>query len=340
MGWHSDPICIANAMGRENVVGEIDTNRQNRCGFLLPDELMRERTSHPWHCVAGCRKCNHFASEKSLACFWRRHLSRFSAMIRSTAYWLKPLAVACFMLSGCVSGPRGAYFDTSVAASNVVIIPRIPQPRVGIVGILVEDREDKSGRIRSIHTDRSELPSLLMPFTQALRESSKIHFSVVGTAPMQIDCSLPDTGSMTTPENAPCKVSDRVALPGAGDAVEIEKLTHLLLVIGWSARTAGDRTTTWGIGPGTPAVTVENNFSVYTKVSARLFDLQSGALLTDATAIDGGGGSYGVMLTLIPYFFGPTQSTLLEATSRAVGAEVARRLLVSDSNKSRGAEMR
>lgn len=37
---------LVDAMNRKNVLGEVDTHGQNRHGLPLPNELMRDRTSH------------------------------------------------------------------------------------------------------------------------------------------------------------------------------------------------------------------------------------------------------------------------------------------------------
>lgn len=47
-GW-ANQLSLASlvyAMDRKNVLGEVDTNGQNRHGLPLPKELMRYRTSH------------------------------------------------------------------------------------------------------------------------------------------------------------------------------------------------------------------------------------------------------------------------------------------------------
>ena len=244
---------------------------------------------------------------------------------------LSALALQC-LLAACASGPRGSYFDPTEATKNSVPLPRELIPAIGVVGLLVEEHEERARHDRLVHTDRAALSSLIAPFSEGLREgATALRFSTVETSPIQVDCALPDPNDLTDPSDAPCRLPKRLSIEASTAESDLRGLTHLLLTVGWIARTTGERSTTWGIGPGIPAVTSETDFAVYVKVVARLYDLRTGVALTEATAIDGGGGSYGVMLTLLPFYAGPSQASLLQAVSHAVGLEIGRRWLVPDS---------
>lgn len=247
------------------------------------------------------------------------------------------LSAACVtIMAGCASGPRGAYFTPLEAESRAVRLPGSPKPQVGVVGILVEDRETGSTRHRAVHVKRDALGPLLVPLMHGLESNVQLRFAAVDSPWLQVNCALPAPDAVVVPEDAPCRMPDRLAAPADRRSGGLGESTHLLIVIGWTALTAGPTRTVWGIGPGAPVFTTETDVSVYTKVAARLFRLDTGELLTEAIAMDGGGGGRGIMLGAIPFDAVPDRFRLLEAVAQAVGMEIARRLRVIERTERLG----
>ena len=98
-----------------------------------------------------------------------------------------------------------------------------------------------------------------------------------------------------------------------------------MLVLAIAEKTVSPQPTVWGIGPGVPTFTTETSTSHWFRVQARVYDAATGELLTEASAIDGSTGAYGVMMTVIPYYAAPVPSQFLDTMADAVGAELARR---------------
>lgn len=245
---------------------------------------------------------------------------------------------AHWLLVGCASGPRGSYFDLTESARHAAVLPTIPPPRIAVVGILVEEHGDKDRHERLVHTNLTEVSPLIGLVSDGLQASAvAIPFSAVAGLPVGVDCAAPGPNTMTDPEDAPCRLPKRLSRETSFPGIDLRTFTHALLVVGWTSITKGQRQTTWGIGPGgAPAVTAETDVTVYVKVAARLYDIQTGAVVTYAAATDGGSGAYGVMLTLLPFYDIPNQGSLLEATGRAVGVEIGRRLIWTSPERSRG----
>jgi hypothetical protein len=60
-----------------------------------------------------------------------------------------------WLLVGCASGPRSLYFDLTESTKYAIVLPPLPLPKIGVIGILVEEHEDQFRHERFVHGPRS-----------------------------------------------------------------------------------------------------------------------------------------------------------------------------------------
>jgi hypothetical protein len=235
------------------------------------------------------------------------------------------LAVCCAGLAGCASGPRGSYGFGETAPAASVAITASGTARIAVAGVWQDDLLEPGKRQRQIRTSGEALATVLRSLGQGLAANPALQVAALGQQPIALECPALAPDGQLPPNARACELPARID-PAAWGAQHGKGNTgHLVLVLAITEKTVSPLPTVWGIGPGMPVFSAETSTSHWFRVQARVYDLASGDLLTEASAIDGATGAYGVMMSFIPYYAVPVPSLFLDTMAGAVGAELGRR---------------
>lgn len=236
------------------------------------------------------------------------------------------VTVAC-TLSGCATGPRSqkAYFAEREADEHPVPIALGVKPKIAMAGFLQRDRYEGGKHERELTSNSAELnASVLDPVARGLSQNSALNSSVLATSPFLPSCPAqsPMTPSSTVDS---CTLPIALDPPAATESLRSAGYSHLLLVLQAVTKDTGARDTTWGVGPGVPMFTTETTVQYTFTLTARLYELATGALVSEAVAADADTGYYGVMMIIYPFYSAPDEGRYIETMGQAVGIEIGRR---------------
>jgi hypothetical protein len=247
--------------------------------------------------------------------------SRYRAHLSTTIV----IAVA-YVLSGCATAPRSdkSYFATSEAKDHPIPAVHTPAPKIAIAGFLQRDRHAAGRHERDLTSKPDEVKALTTSVTKGLSQNPILQSQILSDLSFSLSCP---SSAIEKTESRPysCTLPQELGPMTGLDQLRSSGYSHLLLLLYAVSKDAGAKETTWGIGPGIPMFTTETTVYYTFTLTARLYELSNGALVTEAIAADADTGSYGVMMIIYPYYWAPDEGRYIEAMGQAVGAEIGRR---------------
>jgi hypothetical protein len=193
------------------------------------------------------------------------------------------------------------------------------------VGALLQrDSYDNEKHERVVQTKEAPLELLLTAVTSGLSRNPALQVGTLPAIPLALAC--PPSGSVPREANPEsCVLPARLEPAAFDERIRSSGFSHFILLFAEVVKDNLGRKTTWGLGPGIPMFTSETTVVCSFKVTARVYDLATGEVVTEAIAADGDSGAYGVMMIVYPFYLAPNERQYLEAIGRAVGEEVSRR---------------
>lgn len=255
-----------------------------------------------------------------------RTASRTPSIRGRRRYTALVVTVAC-TLGGCATGPRSqkAYFNELEADQHPVPLAVGVEPKIAIAGFLQRDSYEGGKHERELTSNSVELnASVLGPVARGLSLNPALNSSVLAASPFVPSC--PAQSQLVPPSSVDsCSLPLALDPPSATESLRSAGYSHLLLVLQAVTKDTGARDTTWGMGPGVPLFTTETTVQYTFTLTAKLYELATGALVSEAVAADADMGYYGVMMIIYPFYSAPDVSRYMEAMGQAVGTEIGRR---------------
>jgi len=128
-----------------------------------------------------------------------------------------------------------------------------------------------------------------------------------------------------------CVMPDHWPRSSINERLRAAGATHVLLVVGKVTRTTGEKETTWGVAAGyggaAPAFTTETEVVHRFTVHGRVYDIDSGLLMSDVAVSDQDTGSYGVMGMIMPYTISVDEAAFFATMGSRVGEELGKRFM-------------
>jgi hypothetical protein len=234
--------------------------------------------------------------------------------------------VIAYVLSACATAPRSdkSYFATSEAKDHPIPTVLAAVPKIAIAGVLQRDRKAAGKHERDLTSKPDELKALTTSVAKGLSQNPTLQSQSLSDLSVGFSCPSSAIAQIGPKPNS-CTLPQELAPMRELDQLRSSGYSHLLLLLYAVSKDAGAKETTWGIGPGIPMFTSETTVYYTFTLTARLYELSNGALVTEAIAADADTGYCGVMMIIYPFYSAPDEGRYIESMGQAVGAEIGRR---------------
>jgi hypothetical protein len=257
---------------------------------------------------------------------------RLDLMTHSTRRHAASAVILACLLGACVSGPgegRGNYFPSEAEGPFISIANGI-RPNIALAGMLQRDTYDKTNHERLFQMKATELEALLKSMSAGLLLNPALQVATLPIPPVEFACPAPRSVPRDA-ATASCIFPTRFETSPSIDQLRSSGFTHIALLLGEVSKDNLGSDVTWGIVGPTPAFTTETKITYKFRVTARVYDLVTGDVVTEASAVNFASGSHGVMVVWFPYYIAPDEQQYLNSMGRAIGEEVSRRFRFADA---------